>query len=130
MKSKGLGFYFAVLSAVLGLVGLVIFLVYTGQGGKMDAMVIAATVIAVACCASLLPGEKAWTDFTGIVAAALMALAMILTLQGGIGNIADQINSIVMFGDANLANLNYFMAIAYGLATVMAICACFTRKSR
>ena len=123
MKNKGLGFYFAGISAVLALAGLIVFFIYTGKGGQMNALVIAATVVAILCNASLLFGERVYTDFTGIAAAVLLALAMILTIQGGIGNITDQFNGIVMFGDAKLANTNYALAIVYGLSHTPAICA-------
>lgn len=130
MKTKGLGFYFGALSALLGLIGLIVFFVYTGQGGAENAGVIVATIAAILCEVSLLVGEKVYSDFTGIAGAVLLALAMMLTLSGGVGNMADAFQGIVMFGDAKLAGLNYAMAGLYGAGTLAAICACFMKKSK
>jgi len=127
---KSLGFYFAGISAIMALIGLIVFFVYTGQGGEMSALVIIASIAGILCNVSLLFGEKAYTDFTGVIAAVLLALAMITTIQGGIGNITDQVQGIVMFGKAELANMNYAMAILYAVSVVAAICACFTKKSK
>lgn len=125
---KNLGFYYAIVSAALAAVGLIIFFLYTGKGGETSTVVIAASIAAIVCEALLLFGEKIYSDFVSVIGAALLALAMITTLQGGLGNIADQINGIVMFGDAALANLNYAMVVVYGISIISAIGACFSKK--
>ena len=127
---KSLGFYYALASAVLATVGLVMYFVYTGNGGTSSTLVIAATIAAIICEVSLLFGEKVYTDFVGIIGAALLAWAMMVTLNGGLGNIADQVNSIVMFGNAELANMNYMMVIVSLLSIVASIGACFSKKSK
>lgn len=127
---KSLGFYYALVSAVLAAAGLVVFFVYTGQGGASNTVVIAATIAAILCEGVLLMGEKVYTDFVAVAGAVLLAVAMTYTVVGGLGNIADQFQGIVMFGKAELANLNYVMAVVYGLSIVSAICACFSKKSK
>lgn len=127
---KGLGFYYALVSAVLAAVGLVMYFGYTSKGGESSAVVIAATIVAIICEVSMLFGEKAYTDFAGIIGAVLLALAMMITLDGGIGNITDQVNGIVMFGDAALANTNFMMIIISLLSIIASICACFSKKSK
>lgn len=130
MKNKALGFWFGAVSAILALVGLVVFFQYTGRGGASNTMVIAATVLGILCELSLLAGERVYSDFTSVIGAALLAFAMMLTLSGGVGNIADSVQGIVMFGDPTLAGLNFTMAGVYGVSILAAICACFMKKSR
>ncbi len=130
MKNKAIGSWFAVLAMVLAVVGLVTFLIYTGQGGKTDTLVIVASVVAIACEASLLLGEKIHVDFAAVIGAAALAAAMMLSANTGMGNMADAFQGIVMFGNPDLAVFNYAMIIVYGLAIVCAIAACFTKKEK
>ena len=86
---------------------------------------IGATLLAIVC----LWAEFRWkVNFAGIAAAALLAFAMGVSLGGGIGNITDAIQGIVMFGNSALANLNYAMAALYGGSILASICACFSKK--
>ena len=130
MKNKALGFYFACLAAILAVVTLVMVLIYWGQGGQVNTLVIVALAAAIVCEASLFFGEKIWTDFTGIIAAALLAYALMRVLSDGIWNIAEAANGIKMVGLPELAGMNYMMAGANLLAIVAAILTCFTKKSK
>ena len=130
MKNKALGFYSACLTAGLAIVALVMALVYAGRGGQVGTLVIAALAAAVLCEASLFFGEKIWTDFTGIIAAVLLAYALMTILSGGIWNIAEAINGIKMVGLPELAGMNYAL-IGVNLAGILtAIITCFTKKSK
>lgn len=126
---KSLGFYYAIASAALAAVGLAVFFVYTGSGGASNTVVIAATIAAIVCEVLLLTGEKVYSDFVGVIGAVLLAVAMSLTVIGGLGNIADQYQGIVMFGKPELANLNYAMFGIYLVSIIAAIGACFSKKS-
>lgn len=130
MKNKALGFYSACLTALLAAVTLVVVLIYGGQGGQVNTLVIVALIAAIACEASMFLGEKAWTDFTGILAAALLAYALMTVLSGGIWNIAEAINGIKMVGLPELAGMNCIMAGINLAAIVTAIVTCFTKKSK
>lgn len=127
---KSLGFYYALASAALAVVALVVFFMYTGNGGEMNTVVIACTIAAIVCEVLLLVGEKVYSDFIGIIGAVLLAVAMTYTVIGGLGNIADQYQGIVMFGKAELANLNYAMFGIYMVSIIAAIGACFSKKSK
>ena len=130
MKNKALGFYFACLAAILAVVTLVMVLIYGGQGGQVNTLVIVALVAAVLCEASMFLGEKVWTDFTGIIAAALLAYALMTVLSDGIWNIAEAVNGIKMVGLPELAGMNYMMAGVNLAAILAAILTCFTKKSK
>ncbi len=130
MKNKAIGFYFACLSAILTAVVLVLTLVYKGKGGQVNTLVIAALAGALVCLVSLFFGEKAWTDFTGIIAAALVAYAMMTVLSDGIWNISEAINGIKMVGIPELAGMNYAMFGLSLAAVILTVISCFTRKSK
>ena len=68
-----------------------------------------------------------WSGITALLAA-LLAFALAVSLGGGIGNITDAIQGIVMFGNAGLANWNYTMAVLYGGGMIAAVCACFSKE--
>ena len=105
MKNKAFGFYSACVTAALTVAVLAIALVYASRGGQVGPLVIAALAAAVLCEASLFFGEKIWTDFTGIIAAVLLAYAMMTILSGGIWNIAEAVNGIKMVGQPELAGI-------------------------
>lgn len=130
MKNKAFGFYSACLTAILAIVTLVIVLVYKGKGGQVSTLVLVALAAAILCEASLFLGEKVWTDFTGIIGAALLAYVMMTILSDGIWNIAEAINGIKMVGMPELAGMNYIMAGVNAVAIVAAIVTCFTKKSK
>ena len=130
MKDKAIGFYLACVTAVLAVVTLVMVLVYGSQGGQVNTLVIVALVVAVLCEASMFLGEKIWTDFTGIIATALLAYALMTVLSDGIWNIAESINGIKMVGKPELAGMNFMMAGINGVAVLAAIVTGFTKKSK
>ena len=73
MKNKAFGFYTAALTLILTVATLVAVLIYGSKGGVVNSLVPIALGAAAVCEVSLLFGEKVWTDFTGIIAATLLA---------------------------------------------------------
>ncbi|WP_294498313.1 hypothetical protein [uncultured Gemmiger sp.] len=130
MKNKATGFYFAVIAAVLTVATLVMTLLYANSGGIVSPLALAALVAALVCEVSLFFGERAWTDFTGIAAAVLLAFAMMRVLSDGIWNIAEAINGIKMVGLPELAGTNVSMAVVSFLAILACIVSCFAKKSK
>ena len=130
MKNKAIGFYLACVTAILAIVILVITIAYGLQGGQVNTLVYVALVAAVLCEASMFLGEKIWTDFTGIIAAALLAYVLMTVLSDGIWNIAEAINGIKMVGLPELASMNYTLIGVNGVAIAAAIATCFFKKSK
>ena len=126
MKNKAFGFYTAALTLILTVATLVAVLIYGSKGGVVPIALGAAAV----CEASLLFGEKVWTDFTGIIAATLLAYAMMTVLSDGIWNIAEAFNGIKMVGMPELSGMNITMAVLNLVAIVTAIITNFAQKSK
>ena len=55
---------------------------------------------------------------------------MALELSGGVGNIADEISDIVMFGIRELVPLNYAVTALLGIAGIAAIVPCFMTREK
>lgn len=127
-EKPGLRRWFGLGALVLGIGALVVYGWYVYHGGAHSIYVIASTVSAAACLVYLRISKNWYGELAGIAAAALLAFAMAVSLGGGIGNITDAIQGIVMFGNSALANLNYTMAALYGGSVIAAICACFSKN--
>ena len=126
--TREIGVWFAVAALVLGIAALGVYGVYVVNGGENNPYVMAAAAGALICLAWMSFGRHGYRDLAGIAASALLAFALAASLGGGIGNITDAIQGIVMFGNSSLANLNYWMAALFGGSTLVAVCACFSRK--
>ena len=126
MKNKAFGFYTAALTLILTVATLVAVLIYGSKGSLVPIPLGAAAV----CEVSLLFGEKVWTDFTGIIAATLLAYAMMTVLSDGIWNIAEAFNGIKMVGVPELSGMNITMAVLNLVAIVTAIITNFAQKSK
>ena len=130
MKKKAIGFYFACIAAVAAVAVLVITLLYSGRGGQVQPLVLAALAVAIVCEISLFFGEHFWTDFTGIIAAAALTFAMMTVISDGVWNIAEAVNGIKMVGLPELAGMNYAMAGLSLLAILFTVFSCFAKKSK
>lgn len=130
MKNKAFGFYTAALTLILTVATLVAVLIYGSKGGVVNSLVPIALGAAAVCEVSLLFGEKVWTDFTGIIAATLLAYAMMTVLSDGIWNIAEAFNGIKMVGMPELSGMNITMTVLNLVAIVTAIITNFAQKSK
>ena len=118
------------MTLILTVVTLIIVLIYGSKGGLVNGLVPGALAAAAVCEVSLLFGERVWTDFTGIIAAALLAFAMMTVLSDGIWNIAEAVNGIKMVGLLELARMNFALLGLNLAAIVMAIITNFAQKSK
>lgn len=130
MKKKGVGFYFALLAAILGIAALVMVLSYGSKGGKVATYVVPALAVSIVCELLLLLGEKVWSDFAAIAAAGLFTYALMTVLSDGIWNIAESVSGIKMVGLPELAGMNFAIAGVNLAAVLFAVFASFSRKSR
>ena len=127
---KSTGFYASVLAALLGIGSLGLMFVYKGRGGMVADTAVIAMAAAILLEAASFFGEKPWTDFTAIGGAAALTYGLMKVLGDGLWNIAESINGIKMVGLPELAGLNYAMAGAQLGAILLALIACFSRKSK
>ncbi len=130
MKNRSMGFWFSALTCLLSIAVLVLLLIYSSRGGKVQGTVYAALVASILCEGCAFFGEKPWTDFTSVLGATALAYVMMVVLSDGIWNIAEAMNGIKMVGLPELASMNYTLAAVNLAAIVTAIVASFLRKSK
>ena len=128
---KSVGFYFALVAAVVALVGLIMFAVYNGQGGEKNAWVVVTLILGIALELVLFFYDGKFGDLIATIPSILFAVAMCLTILGGYGNIADHIEGdIVMWGNWQLANLNIAMVVVLMIAIVASVVSCFLKREK
>ena len=98
MKKMSVGKWMSVITCALAVVTFIMLLIYGAQGGIVHPAAYAALAVAALLEAAALLGEKSWTDFTGIIAAAALAFVLMRVFSDGIWNIAEAMNGIKMVG--------------------------------
>ena len=130
VTKKSIGFWLALAASVVALVGLIVYFAYIGKGGLVNAGVIIPLIVAIACGVVLFFYNGAFADFLPVVAAVMTAIALGVSLSDGVGNIADYVSEIVMYGDAGLAGLNFAMVAIFALGVLLYVLSCFMKKER
>lgn len=130
VTKKSLGFWLALAASVVALVGLIVYFAYIGKGGIASAGVIIPLIVAIACGVGLFFYNGTFADLLPIAAAVMTAIALGVSLSDGVGNIADYVSDIVMYGDADLAGLNFAMVAIFAMGVLLYIVSCFMKKER
>lgn len=130
LEQKTIGYYIAFAAAVVALIGLIIYFAYVGQGGIANAAVIICVLIGIGVEVLLFFYDKKFGDLIAITPAILFSVGFVVSLADGVGNIADAVEDIVMYGIKELAPLNYTIAVFFFIATVAAIVACFIKREK
>lgn len=123
-KNKKVGYWLSSASAVVGFVNLILYFIYVARGMSVHAGVIVCSILAVAIPVYLFFDDR----FSGIVnwiPAPLYGLAFGFMISEGYLNIVDRLSGIAMFGDPELAGLNYAMSVLWGAAAVLTVISCF-----
>ncbi|MFA6830346.1 MAG: hypothetical protein WCR67_06580 [Bacilli bacterium] len=129
-QKKTIGFYLGLIAAVLGLVSLIIFAVYSTKNNGTSGWVYAALILAILVEISLFFLNEKISDIVAIAAPILYFVALGEELHTGVGNIVDSFQGIVMFGNASLASTNIMLAILLGIAGLISIVGCFLKKEK
>lgn len=130
VTKKSIGFWLALAASVVALVGLIVYFAYIGKGGLANAGVIIPLIVAIACGVVLFFYNGTFADFLPVVAAVMTAIALGVSLSDGVGNIADYVSEIVMYGDAGLAGLNFAMVAIFAVGVLLYVVSCFMKKER
>lgn len=130
LQKKMIGYYLGLVSAVLGLIALIIFQVYATKNKAGSAWVVVALILAVVIELAMFFLNEKISDIAAIVPPVLYMVGLGEELHTGVGNIVDALQGIVMFGNSSLASTNYLLAVLLGIACVIAIVACFLPKEK
>ncbi len=130
LRKKRLGYWLALGAALIAVIGMIIFAVYQGKGGEGTSMIYVFALIGIVLQIALFFYDGKLGDFLAIGAAVLYVLALGYSLEGGVGNITDAVSNIVLFGIAELAPMNYMIAIVFGISVLLSIVSCFTKREK
>ncbi len=130
LKNKTVAYWLGCAAAAVALVGLIVYGVYKGRAGEGTGWVFALIIIGIAAQVALFFYDGKFGGFIALVPPILYFLAMALELSGGVGNIADEISDIVMFGIRELVPLNYAVTALLGIAGIAAIVPCFMTREK
>ena len=97
LKQKAVGFYFLVITAIIGIVSLIRFAVWASAHGAMDGVIIAALVIGLILNVILFVRDN---NYLIVFMTACYSVAMIKVLTDSVGSFVDAFQGINMFGDA------------------------------
>lgn len=130
LSNKTIAYWLGCAAAVIALVGLIIFAVYKSRAGEGTGWIFALIIIGILAQVALFFYDGKYGDFIAILPPVLYVLSLALGLSGGVGNIADAVSDIIMFGIPELAPLNYAIAAILGAATIVAVVLCFMTREK
>lgn len=129
-KEKSIGYVLFLVAAVLDLISLILYILYTLSGGRADAVVFVAFALVLVAVILLFFYDGLFADVIAAVPSVCSALALAFTLEGGVGNIADWVENIVMYGLKELAIYNFLMAASLAAGSIVSLVACFMRRTK
>ena len=130
LKSKSIGYYLAVLASIAAIVGLIVYFIYTGQGGEKNTWIIVSVIVGVLIDIALFFYDGKYGDIAAVIPPVLFVIALGLSASGGVLNITDDITGVDSFGIARIAKYNYAMIGIFAVGVVLSIVACFLPREK
>ena len=125
LKEKAVGFYFLVVTAIIGIVSLICFAVWAPAHNTMDTVIIAALVIGIVLNIILLIKDN---DYLIILMTACYSVATIKVLTDSVGSFVDAFQGINMFGDASQVGTIISISAVMGVGVLLSIIASFLKR--
>lgn len=130
LKNKTVTYGIGVLGAIIALVALIIDIAYVSMGGTNLIPVYLLIVAGIAINVFLFFYDGVFADLLAMLAPVVFTVAAAMELYWDYGNIVDMMNNIKMYGNASLGVLNIVIAVLLLAGSILALVACFTRRSR
>ncbi len=127
LKKKGVGFYFVILAAIAGLVGLIYFQIWAGGHNGSDMVVTVGLALGIVIDIVMIFFDS---DYLAVAATACYAVGMVKVLTGNVGSFVDSLQGINMFGDASQVTTLIIMAVIDGVAVILMIIASFLTREK
>lgn len=125
LKEKAVGFYFLVITAIIGIISLIRFAVWAPAHNTMDAVIIVALVIGIVLNVILLIKDN---DYLIILMTACYSVATIKVLTDSVGSFVDAFQGINMFGDATQVGTIISISAVMGVGVLLSIIASFLKR--
>ncbi len=125
LKEKAIGFYFLLVTAVIGIVSLVRFALWAPSHNTMDLVIVAALVIGIVLNGILLIKDN---DYLIILMTACYSVVTVKVLTDSVGSFVDAFQGINMFGDASQVGTVISISAVMGVGVLLSIIASFLKR--
>lgn len=125
LKEKAVGFYFLIVTAVIGIVSLIRFIIWAPAHNAMDTMVVAAIVIGLILNVILFVKDH---DFLIVLMTASYSVATVRILTDSVGSFVDAFQGINMFGDAAQVGTIVSISAVLAVGVLLSIIASFLKR--
>ena len=125
LKEKAVGFYFLVVTAIIGIISLIRFAVWAPAHNTMDVVIIAALVTGIVLNIILLIKDN---NYLIILMTACYSVAAIKVLTDSVGSFVDAFQGINMFGDATQVGTVISISALMGVGVLLSIIASFLKR--
>ena len=125
LKEKAIGFYFLVVTAVIGIVSLVRFALWAPSHHTMDLVIVAALVMGIVLNVLLLIKDN---DYLIILMTACYSVVTVKVLTDSVGSFVDAFQGINMFGDASQVGMIISISAVMGVGVLLSIIASFLKR--
>lgn len=127
LKTKALGFYMLVISAIIGIVSLIRFGIWAPKHNTMDLIVIVALVAGILLNVVLLIKDN---EYLLVLLTACYSVAAVRVLTDSVGSFVDAFQGINMFGDASQVGNVISISAVIGVGILITIIASFVRREK
>lgn len=125
LKEKAVGFYFLIVTAVIGIVSLIRFVIWAPAHNAMDTMVVAAIIIGLILNVILFVKGH---DFLIVLMTASYSVATVKILTDSVGSFVDAFQGINMFGDATQVGTIVSISAVLAVGVLLSIIASFLKR--
>ncbi len=125
MSKKAVGFYFVIVTMLLGIISIIRFVVWGSAHDTMDMLTIAALIAAVILDIILVVKDN---DYLIIVATACYSIAAVKLLTDSVGSFVDAFQGINMFGDASQVGTIISISAVMGVSILLSIISGFLKR--
>lgn len=125
LSTKAAGFYAVILSAVLGLISLVRFVMWAPSHNVMDSLIVAALVAGIILDVILMVKD---CDYLVVAATVCYSIAAVRVLTDSVGSFVDAFQGINMFGDASQVGTITSIAVVMAASIVLSILSGFMKR--
>ena len=125
LGTKGIGFYFTLLAALLGVISIIRFAVWGSSHNTLDAVTLAALIAAVIVDVILMVKDN---DYLVIVGTICYSIAAVKLLTDSVGSFVDAFQGIKMFGDATQVGTIVSISAVMGVSILLSIISGFLKR--
>lgn len=127
IAKKSLGFYFIIIAIVLGLIGLIRYLIWAPAHNAVDGLIIASLILGIILGVVLGIRDN---EYVVVLSTACYSVAAIRLLTNSVGSFVDAFQGINMFGDSTQVGTILSISITILISVLISIISSFLQRVR